>query len=119
MRKRPASRDAREGCVVRRDAFLRIVRGLFEDGPDWPQSLSRFYLPRFNATFARVYRFAGSESKLSVGMHCPHWHTPSIRQAGRIWVEYIVRRVRPALLEKKDNAVAIDLRSFLSPVLLS
>ncbi|KAK0225551.1 hypothetical protein IW262DRAFT_694624 [Armillaria fumosa] len=46
------------------------------------------------------------------------WHTSCIRLAGRIWAEY-KRRVRPAPPKKINNAAAIDLPSFLSPILSS
>ncbi|PBK64852.1 hypothetical protein ARMSODRAFT_1022843 [Armillaria solidipes] len=36
--------DSAEVLLLICRSFLQVVQQLFEDGPNWPQSLSRFYL---------------------------------------------------------------------------
>ncbi|KAK0439458.1 uncharacterized protein EV420DRAFT_1316137 [Desarmillaria tabescens] len=98
-------------------SFLQVVRCLFEDGPVWPQSLSRFYLGLTPPLPALTGLPGAKTSRLLVRI-AHTWHMSCIRLAGRIWAEY-KRRVRPAPSKKNNNAVAIDLPSFLSPILSS
>ncbi|KAK0475433.1 hypothetical protein IW261DRAFT_1494167 [Armillaria novae-zelandiae] len=109
--------DSAEVPLLFCSSFLQVIRRLFEDGPDWPQSLSRFYL---GLTPLLPCRTGLPEVKATRLLACiAHiWHTSSIRLAGRIWAEY-KRRVRPAPPKKNKNAVAIELPSFLSPILSS
>ncbi|KAK0243165.1 hypothetical protein EDD85DRAFT_318805 [Armillaria nabsnona] len=96
-------------------SFLQIIRRLFEDGPSWPQSLSRFYLGLIPPLPALTGLTGAKTSRLLVRI-AHTWHTSCIRLAGRIWAEYR-RRVRPAPSKKKNNALAIELPSFLSSLL--
>ncbi len=98
-------------------SFLQVIRRLFEDGPSWPQSLSRFYLGLIPPLPALTGLTGAKTGRLLVRI-AHSWHTSCIRLAGRIWAEYR-RRVRPAPSKKKNNAVAIELPSFLSHILLS
>ncbi|KAK0228538.1 hypothetical protein IW262DRAFT_1351615 [Armillaria fumosa] len=98
-------------------SFLHVIRRLFEDGPDWPQSLSRFYLGLMPPLPKHTGLPEAKENRLLARI-AHTWHTSCIRLAGRIWAEY-KRRVRPAPPKKINNAAAIDLPSFLSPILSS
>ncbi|KAK0502361.1 hypothetical protein EDD18DRAFT_688802 [Armillaria luteobubalina] len=109
--------DSAEVPLLFCSSFLQVIRRLFEDGPDWPQSLSRFYLGLTPSLPCRTGLPEVKATRLLA--HIAHiWHTSSIRLAGRIWAEY-KRRVRLAPPKKNKNAVAIELPSFLSPILSS
>ncbi|KAK0442581.1 hypothetical protein EV421DRAFT_1949429 [Armillaria borealis] len=95
-------------------AFLHIVQRLFEDGPVWPQSVSRFYLG-LTPSLPALPGLKGEKTNRVLVRISQTWHTTCIRLAGRIWAEY-KRRVRPTTTKNNPNSVAIQLPSFLSHI---
>ncbi|KAK0499000.1 hypothetical protein EDD18DRAFT_1056963, partial [Armillaria luteobubalina] len=76
--------DSAEVPLLFCSSFLQVIRRLFEDGPDWPQSLSRFYLGLTPSLPCRTDLPEVKATRLLARI-AHIWHTSSIRLAGRIW----------------------------------